>query len=283
MSILKLMLITNDRDIALYAEDCGVQRIFIDLEVLGKFERQGHLDTHITKHNIVDVERIANILTTSELLVRVNPIHDNSEAEINSVISSGAKIVMLPMFKTVEEVRTFVNIVNKRARVCLLLETVQAVLRLNEIVEIQGIDEIHLGLNDLHLEFKLDFMFEILASDLINYIASTIQNRNIDFGFGGIAKVGEGTLPAELILREHYRLKSKMVILSRQFHGRARNLQELKKLGFAEAIGEIRKVEEEAKNRDDQTILNDRRLVKEIVRKIVNDKVKRCTTVSVKD
>ena len=55
---LKLMYITNDVQIAGIAENCGVDWIFIDLEINGKEERQGHLDTVISRHHIDDVKRI---------------------------------------------------------------------------------------------------------------------------------------------------------------------------------------------------------------------------------
>ena len=39
--LLKLMYITNNVDVAKIAENNGVDRIFVDLEVIGKKERQG--------------------------------------------------------------------------------------------------------------------------------------------------------------------------------------------------------------------------------------------------
>ncbi|WP_214834823.1 hypothetical protein [Exiguobacterium sp. E4787] len=44
---LKLMYITNEPNIALLAEQNGVDWVFVDLELNGKEERQGHLDTVI--------------------------------------------------------------------------------------------------------------------------------------------------------------------------------------------------------------------------------------------
>ena len=38
---LKLMYITNRPDVALIAEQAGVDRIFIDMEYIGKADRQG--------------------------------------------------------------------------------------------------------------------------------------------------------------------------------------------------------------------------------------------------
>ncbi len=43
------------------------------------------------------------------------------------------------------------------------------------------------------------------------------KTKGIEYGFGGIARIGEGTLPAERIVMEHYRLGSTIAILSRSF------------------------------------------------------------------
>ena len=39
---LKMMLFTNHEAIAATADGCGVDRVVVDLEILGKNERQGH-------------------------------------------------------------------------------------------------------------------------------------------------------------------------------------------------------------------------------------------------
>src|SRR5699024_2148213 len=138
----------------------------------------------------------------SELLVRINPFYDKSEDEINKVIAAGADIIMLPFFKTVLEIEKFISIVNNRAKVMLLLETPEAVECIDHIVELDGIDLIHIGLNDLHLSYKMNFMFELLADGTVEKLGKKITNKKIPFGFGGIAQLGEGTLPAENILTE---------------------------------------------------------------------------------
>jgi len=62
-------------------------------------------------------------------------------------------------------------------------------------------------------------MFEVLSGGLVEYIAEKCNKRKVKFGFGGIARIGDGILPAEYILGEHYRLGSNSVILSRTFKG----------------------------------------------------------------
>lgn len=214
---LKLMYITNNPQIALIAENSGVDRICVDLETLGKEERQKGINSVKSKHTILDISIISKTLTTSEMLVRVNPWNINSILEINKVIQAGAKIIMLPMWKNVIEVKSFISAVEGRVKIVLLLETKEAVECLDEILSLSGVDEIHIGLNDLHISYGMTFMFELLANGTVEKLCKKIKKTGIPYGFGGIAKIGEGLLPAEKIIMEHYRLGSTRAILSRSF------------------------------------------------------------------
>ena len=57
---LKLMYITNNADVALIAEKYGVDRIWVDLESLGKEERQKGMNSVKSKHTIDDIRRISH-------------------------------------------------------------------------------------------------------------------------------------------------------------------------------------------------------------------------------
>lgn len=214
---LTFMYITNDPNVAMIAEKNGVQRIWIDLETIGKEERQRNMDTVKSHHTIEDIRKIAPILTVSEMMVRINPWNENSVQEINSVIRAGAEIIMLPMWKTVREVENFITIVDGRVKTMLLLETKEAAECLDDILKLQGIDEIHIGLNDLHLSYHLTFMFELLTNGVVESICKKISKKELPYGFGGIARMGHGVIPAEMIIMEHYRLGSTRAILSRSF------------------------------------------------------------------
>ena len=203
---LTLMYITNEPDVAQIAERAGVDRIFIDLETIGKEERQHDLDTVKSCHRISDIGEIKARLRNAELIVRVNKIHPGSAAEINEVIRQGADIVMLPYFKSVEEVKIFLDAAAGRVKTNLLVETPEAVEHLDQILDLDGINEIHVGINDLHLGYHRKFMFELLADGTVEKICEKAKNRELKYGFGGIARIGYGALPAERILREHYRL-----------------------------------------------------------------------------
>ena len=125
---------------------------------------------------------------------------------------------------------------------------------LDDILKLKGIDEIHIGLNDLHLEHHLHFMFELLSNGTVEQICNKIKPTGIPYGFGGIARVGEGTLPAEAIIAEHYRLGSSIVILSRSFCNTS-IITDLDKIreAFKTGVQDIRNYEKTLLNKDSKT------------------------------
>lgn len=267
------MYITNNPEVALIAEKNGVQRIWVDLETLGKDERQHNINSVKSRHSIHDIETISGILTMSETLVRVNPININSAEEIDRVIDAGADIIMLPMWKSVEEVRGFLDIVNGRAQTTLLLETKEAVECVDEVLEAGGFDEIHIGLNDLHLSYGLSFMFELLANGTVEKLCNKFCKAGVVYGFGGIARIGEGMLPAEKIIMEHYRLGSTRAILSRSFCN-TETIRDIKTVEsvFSENMVRLRQFEDSlAEKTDDEyaeNISSIKKCVADIVKKI---------------
>lgn len=216
-SFLDFMFITNNPKVAFAAQDCNVKRIWVDLETLNKEERQNGMNTVKSKHSLSDISNLRKVLDKSELLVRVNPINPGSKAEIDEAIERGADMLMLPMFKTVEEVKTFLSFVDGRCKTTLLFETKESYELQEEFLKFGGFDEAHIGLNDMHLSYGLTFMFELLSSGLVETMCKKFKEYNIPYGFGGIAKIGEGLLPAERIISEHFRLGSTRAILSRSF------------------------------------------------------------------
>lgn len=249
---LKLMYITNRPDVAKIAEENGVDRIFVDMEYIGKAERQGKMDTVQNHHTIEDVRNVRAVLNKAELLVRLNPIHNateeycSSEDEINAVIDAGADIVMLPYFKTIEEIYRFITAVSGRVKTMLLLETKEAVAITDVILTMKGIDEIHIGLNDLCISYGKTFMFELLTDGTVERLCRKMELANKFYGFGGIASLGRGMVPAEMIIKEHYRLGSHMAILSRSFCN-INNFEELDAVEeiFYRGVREIRTLEKE--------------------------------------
>lgn len=241
---IKLMYITNKAEIAQIAENVGVDRIFVDLETVGKQARQGGMDTVQSHHSLDDIAEIKSVLKTAELLVRSNPIYENSENEIETIVKNGADIVMLPYFKTCGEVLKFLELVGGRARTCLLFETPEAVEKADEIIELPGVDEVFIGLNDLSLGYGKKFMFELLTDGTVERLSEKFKKKDIPFGFGGIAALGCGMLPSEYIICEHYRLGSGAAILSRSFCNcdKISDLSEIQKI-FVGGLAQIRSFE----------------------------------------
>ena len=66
---MKLLYISNDINEVKKIDRIGIDFIFIDLEINGKKERQGHVDTFISTHNIEDVKKIKEVLNNAYLLV----------------------------------------------------------------------------------------------------------------------------------------------------------------------------------------------------------------------
>ncbi len=244
------MYITNRPDIACIAQAAGVDRIFVDMEYIGKHLRQGGMNTVQCRHTVSDVAELRKCLDKSELMVRVNPIHDateeysSSEEEIDAVIRAGADVVMLPYFKTLTEVRRFLDCVAGRATTFLLVETPEAAEIIDDILALEGIDEIHIGLNDMSLALGMRFMFELLCDGTVERICNKCRDKGIVYGFGGIAALGKGMLPCEHVVMEHYRLGSQRAILSRSFCNCdiVTDTAEIKRI-FDEGLREIRDYE----------------------------------------
>lgn len=190
----------------------------VDLEKLGKAERQGHLDAVMSDHSIEDVAAIRKFATNAEILVRTNPLNPDSKAEIDGAISAGADILMLPMFRFAAEVAEYSALVANRVPIMLLAETVGAKSNLDSCTDVDGVSEVHIGLNDLSLEMGKRFMFELVVDGTVDRMAEILRRKKMPFGIGGVARLGEGLLQAEHILKEHARLGSSAAILSRTFH-----------------------------------------------------------------
>lgn len=269
--MLKLMYITNDPKVARIAVDAGVDRIFIDMEVMGKAERQAHMDSVKSFHTFDDVRRVsAAIGSDGQLLVRINPFYDGTRAEVDQAIACGADIIMLPMWKTAAEVEQFVGYVDGRVKTMALLETKEADAALEEVLKIQGLDEIHIGLNDLHLSYGRQFLFELLADGTVDRLAGQLRAWGKPFGFGGAGRPGGGMLPAEYILGEHYRLGSDIVILSRSFCNTAimTDYAEIEKT-FREGVADVRRWEQDFRSWTADALLENHRRVGECVAQIL--------------
>lgn len=270
MSEMKLMLLTADPIGALEAQNAGVDRVFFDLEYIGKESRQHGRNTVKSMNDIDDIPAVRNVLDKAELLVRTNPIHAYTRMEVDKAIKYGADILMLPMVMDHHDVEQFVDFVNGRCKVCVMIETAAAMARIDKILAVPGVHEVFVGLNDLHISMGLTFMFEFLSDGLLEYIAGKCNAAGMPFGFGGIARIGEGDLPSDNILGEHIRLGSTSVILSRTFKGIVGVDKNARPIVLEEEVAKVRARIKEIESWGNDKHAENRLKIDEAVDRIIN-------------
>jgi hypothetical protein len=233
----KFTLLTDDPLLAAKAERAGVERIGLDLERLGKAERQAGEDTRLSDHRITDLKVIGAAIRDAALFARLNPIHDGTRDEVESALAFGADVLMLPHFRTVREVETFTMTVGGRAHVIILVETAAALVRIRDILAVPGIGEVMAGLNDLRLALGVRNHFEVLASPLIDALAAETRSAGLAFSIGGVARPGDTLpVPPDLVLAQYPRLQATGAWISRSF---LRGLSD--DVDFAAAVASIRR------------------------------------------
>ena len=270
-NMFKLFFITNNPEIALIAEKSGIDRVWIDLEVLGKEERQKGLNTVKSKHIIKDIGLVSEVLSKSKLMVRINPWNDGSKKEIDTAIKLGAQIIMLPYWKTMREVEQFIDYVDGRVITNLLLETKEAVDSIDDVLKVDGIDEIHIGLNDLRISYGSSYMFEPYSNGLLEKLADKFNNHNISFGVGGIGRIGSDLIPTpEQLLIEQYRIGSSATILSRSFCDVVGlSNDEIEEILFKN-VRAIREIETSIQKMTTEQLDENHRLIVDIIKSIIN-------------
>jgi len=270
-NLMQFWMIVNEPAIAAHIVEHGVGRIFVDLENLGKQQRQGHLDTWMSPHRPEDITGIRAVVDPGRLLVRLNPWHEGSPAEIDSAIAAGADWLMLPMFRTLHELESFCALVDGRVPVIPLVETAEALGLVSRVARVPGVAEVFIGLNDLRLSLGLKFLFEPLVNGILDQAGHQLNELGIPWGFGGLARYGEGLLPAELILGEHRRLGSSRVILSRTFHRMATSLEALQtEMDFGSEVRKLRDAEEHWQTASPAELTANHQQVREIIDRIVS-------------
>jgi citrate lyase beta subunit len=215
----RLTLITNDPFLAAEADAAGVNRVGVDLDRLGKAERQADEDTRLSEHRLEDLAIVARALSGADLFVRLNPLNPSMPQEMETALRCGAKVLMLPFFRTANEVDRFIRLADDRAHIVILLETAPAALRIREVLAVPGIGEVMLGLNDLRLQFGVRSHFEVLASPLIDMLAGEVRRAGLPLAVGGVARVDDLGLPIapDLVYAQFPRLGATGAWLARSF------------------------------------------------------------------
>ena len=216
-----LTALTHDPAVIRAADEAAVDRIGVDIESLGKHLRQDPRDGHrLSDQRLEDLSVVAANVRRAAIFARLNPLHAGTRDEVDRALALGARVLMLPYFEEPRHAASFLDVVGGRAQTVLLVETAAAVNRIREIVSLPGVSEIMVGLNDLHRSLHLAHPFEVLTTDAIDSVARHTLDAGLRFGFGGVGRAGDESLPipSDLVLAQYPRLGATAAWLARSFY-----------------------------------------------------------------
>jgi len=234
-----LTLLSRDPEWIQAADEAGVQRIGIDIERLGKRARQRHLpDARISPHTLQDLRVVARHVRSARVFARLNGPHGRTADEVERALDLGATALMLPQFRDVAEAARFIEVVDGRAEVILLIETPAAAARVAGIAAIGGVSEIMVGLNDLHMAMGLRNSMELASSSMLEMLSAEARAAGVRFGFGGVARHTLRGLPIDpdLVLARHAAVRSGAAWIARSFFEGG-----LQPDGMRAAVGDLRR------------------------------------------
>ena len=216
---IEFVLVTNRPALATAAEAAGIERVLVDLERLGKAERQNGRALFLSDHSCRDIAALRSVLRHTRVMARIDPWGGHSPSQIEAVLAAGAQGVMLPLAASVRDVKAVVAAVASRARVSVLIETCEGVEACAEIAAVAGVDEVHFGLNDLAISYRNRTIFDVFADRCLDKCAARLRQRAIPFGIGGVTDPNQTGLPVspDLLLGEQARLGSSIFWLGRTF------------------------------------------------------------------
>ena len=115
-------------------------------------------------------------------------------------------------------------------------------------------------------------MFELMADGTVDKLSEVLNAHDVRFGVGGLARIGYGMLPAEVILTQHYKIGSQMAILSRSFcdANTVENPQDVKQ-EFLEGVQNIRAYEKKIERYTDSEYESNYLILKEKVQQIAEN------------
>jgi len=263
---MKLFLFTTDLNFSQKTENAGIDSIIVDWEVSGKEERQKRADLEINADTPEDVERLSKELKIP-ITVRINSFGDHTQKEIDCALKYGARILMLPMAKTLDEVNNFLAMVDGRAQTIIQIETPELVFQVEAMKELTW-DYAYIGLNDLMVARNGGTIWEAVIDGTVERICKALKGRNI--GFGGVTVLGGGSpINFELLLHEMTRLHCNLSFLRRAFK---------KEILDRDIQGEIQAIKTFVKTshlRGPQAVEFDRERLYEVIKKLVYEKDKR--------
>lgn len=214
MGNFELLLFSTDTDYIQKAVEAGIDGIVVDREHLGKGLRQRNLDTQINLCTVEDLRRV-RASVDAPILCRVNNIPGVRNAEVAEALTIGVDEILLPMVRSIDEVKEILLAVGDRARVGILVETDEAISIASQLAQLP-LSRVFVGLNDLALQHKTTNIFESVRDGTVETLREKFAD--IPFGFGGLTLPPYGIpIPTILLMAEMIRLSCNFTFLRRSF------------------------------------------------------------------
>lgn len=208
-----LFLFTVDPAVAQRAEAAGIDGLVVDWEQAGKRRRQRLADTEINGDTPEDLARVRTA-TSRRILCRINPMGPRSKGEIAAAIVGGADEILVPMVRSRGEVETALEQADGRVGVGILIETVEAVERVDQFGSLP-LSRVYVGLNDLGIARGTRSIFTALVDGTVEHVRKSIH---VPFGVAGMTVPHRGEpIPALLLAGELARLGCDFTFLRRSF------------------------------------------------------------------
>ncbi|MEO7414392.1 MAG: aldolase/citrate lyase family protein [Opitutaceae bacterium] len=210
---LELFLFVSTVAFARRAAEAGVTSLVIDWRNQTKHARLKSGETEMGRHTVAQLEEVVKSVAIP-VTVRINGL-PGGEAEMETALDYGARILMLPMARSAREVEKFVKRVRGRAKTIVQIETPELVADCANLRSVPW-DYAFIGLKDLMISRGKNWLWEPLHDGTLDAVCGHLAGRQI--GFGGITVIGGGQpLRFTDLMREYGRLGCTFSFLRRTF------------------------------------------------------------------
>jgi len=237
----------------------GARTFLVDWEYRHKDARQQGFDTEIRPGTPADLSAVTAVPDVSAWC-RINALHPGTLAEVDSAIAGGAAGIFLPMVVAPSEVERLLELVNDRASVGILVETVAALAAIRELATLP-LDRVYFGLNDFAISRGGGSIFRALIDGSVEQAREAFAGTA--FGVAGLtAPDGGCPIPCRRLIQEMARLDCTFSFLRRSF------FRDLATRRADAMIAGIHDAWRESIARDAATVAGDHAALCEIVREL---------------
>lgn len=195
--------------------DAGVNAIIVDFEQRGKADRQAGFDTQINYQTMQDLVALRRKMR-GPIFCRVNG-PEPTQSEIDEIIDADVQTLILPMVRTLDQIKHFLKCVGGRCETIVMIETLEALAGCGDWSDL-GVTQVYVGLNDLGIERGTSFIFTPIFDGLLDRVRADSTSIS-KFGFGGLTLPWAGSpVPSLYLYQEMARLGCDFTFLRRSFY-----------------------------------------------------------------